>query len=90
MTAEFAYSDSVGFFRSRVSDPLRVAAVAPSGDQLAGLMTNEISPSKAPILKLGAGNGAFDRDIPPAAVYRITRRQPVGRPRRPSPAHDRR
>ena len=93
MTAVCAYSDFFQFFRSWVADPRRVAAVAPSGDALSRLITQQIVPSDTSVLELGAGTGpiilnrlglkatrigATVRNIPPAAVYRIIRRQPVG------------
>ena len=63
MTAVCAYSDFFHFFRSWISDPRRVAAVAPSGDSLARLMTKQIDPSDGPVLELGAGTGVFTRAL---------------------------
>jgi phosphatidylethanolamine/phosphatidyl-N-methylethanolamine N-methyltransferase len=63
MTAAFAYSDYVRFFRSWISDPLRVAAVAPSSRSLARLMTSEIDPACGEILELGPGTGVFTRQL---------------------------
>ncbi len=63
MTAVCAYSDFFHFFRSWISDPRRVAAVAPSGDSLARLMTKQIDPSGGPVLELGAGTGVFTRAL---------------------------
>ena len=63
MTAACAYSDFFQFFRSWISDPRRVAAVAPSGDSLARLMTKHIVPSGGPVLELGAGTGVFTRAL---------------------------
>lgn len=63
MTAVCLYSDYLQFFRSWVANPLRVAAVAPSGDALARLMTSEITPSDGPVLELGPGTGAFTRAL---------------------------
>jgi phospholipid N-methyltransferase len=40
-----------------------VAAVAPSGDSLARLMTKQIDPSDGPVLELGAGTGVFTRAL---------------------------
>ncbi|WP_245298241.1 class I SAM-dependent methyltransferase [Rhodomicrobium vannielii] len=51
------------FFRSWVANPLRVAAVAPSSDSLARIMTNEITPLHSPVLELGAGTGVFTRAL---------------------------
>jgi len=63
VTAVCAYSDFFHFFRSWISDPRRVAAVAPSGDSLARLMTKQIDPSHGPVLELGAGTGVFTRAV---------------------------
>lgn len=63
MTAAFAYSEYLHFLRSWVADPLRVAAVAPSGDSLSRLITQEILPSNGPVLELGPGTGAFTRAL---------------------------
>ncbi|HEY4254483.1 MAG TPA: methyltransferase domain-containing protein [Roseomonas sp.] len=56
-------SDFGRFFRSWLADPLRVAAIAPSGDALARVMTREIAPGDGPILELGPGTGAFTRAL---------------------------
>ena len=63
MTAATECTDFFQFFRSWISDPLRVAAVAPSGDHLARMMTQDIRPSDGPVLELGAGTGAFTRAL---------------------------
>jgi phosphatidylethanolamine/phosphatidyl-N-methylethanolamine N-methyltransferase len=63
VTAAFIYADYFRFLRSWASDPLRVAAVAPSSDTLSRLMTQEISPGSGPILELGAGTGVFTRAL---------------------------
>ncbi|TCR68405.1 phospholipid N-methyltransferase [Bosea sp. BK604] len=63
VTAVCLYSDYLQFFRSWVASPLRVAAVAPSGDALARLMTSEIVPGDGPVLELGPGTGAFTRAL---------------------------
>jgi phosphatidylethanolamine/phosphatidyl-N-methylethanolamine N-methyltransferase len=55
--------DHVLFLRDWVSDPLRVAAIAPSSLSLAHIMTSEISFSDAPILELGPGTGVFTRRL---------------------------
>jgi phospholipid N-methyltransferase len=62
-TTTNVYFDALRFFRAWVADPLRVAAVAPSGEALARLMTQEIRPADGPILELGAGTGAFTRAL---------------------------
>jgi phosphatidylethanolamine/phosphatidyl-N-methylethanolamine N-methyltransferase len=63
VTAVCAYTDFFQFFRSWVADPLRVAAVAPSGDSLARLMTQDILPADGPVLELGVGTGVFTRAL---------------------------
>jgi phospholipid N-methyltransferase len=63
MTTATECSDFFQFFRSWISDPLRVAAIAPSGDSLARVMTQEILPSDGPVLELGAGTGVFTRAL---------------------------
>ncbi|RWX78402.1 methyltransferase domain-containing protein [Neorhizobium lilium] len=55
--------DFLRFFRSWISNPLRVAAVAPSGDSLARLITSEISALDGPIIELGPGTGVFTRAL---------------------------
>ena len=56
-------ADLFRFFWSWTSDPLRVAAIAPSGESLARVMTREIGPFDGPVLELGAGTGAFTRAL---------------------------
>src|SRR5882757_5745911 len=63
MTAICAYSDVFQFLRSWVADPRRVAAVAPSGETLSRLITQEIRPTDGPVLELGAGTGVFTRAL---------------------------
>jgi phospholipid N-methyltransferase len=63
VTTVCAYSDHLRFFRRWISDPLRVAAVAPSGGSLSRLMTREILPADGPVLELGPGTGAFTRAL---------------------------
>ncbi|MDL2399138.1 class I SAM-dependent methyltransferase [Rhizobium mayense] len=63
MTTKTTCADFVQFFRSWVSDPMRVAAIAPSGERLARLMTQEIEPLNGPILELGPGTGVFTRAL---------------------------
>jgi phospholipid N-methyltransferase len=54
-------SEALDFFRAWLRDPMRVAAVAPSGEALADVMTRELE--EGPILELGPGTGAFTRAI---------------------------
>jgi len=63
MIAKTARSDFLHFFRSWISNPLRVAAIAPSGDSLARIMTSEIAALDGPIIELGPGTGVFTRAL---------------------------
>jgi len=63
MTAKSARADFLHFFRSWISNPLRVAAIAPSGDSLARIMTSEIAALDGPIIELGPGTGVFTRAL---------------------------
>lgn len=55
--------DTLAFFRTWLSKPLQVAAIAPSGSALAGLMTKELSAESGPVLELGPGTGVFTRAL---------------------------
>lgn len=63
MVAGIGHSDYLHFFRSWISNPLRVAAIAPSGTSLAKLMTQEIAALDGPIIELGPGTGVFTRAL---------------------------
>jgi len=63
LPSEGRLPDHLRFVRSWASDPLRVAAIAPSGAALARLITRDLQPSHAPVLELGAGTGVFTRAI---------------------------
>ena len=63
MRAGMTRQDALVFLGAWVSDPLRVAAIAPSGRALAELITSEISAVTGPVLELGAGTGAFTRAL---------------------------
>lgn len=52
-------SGGATFFREWLSNPLRVASVAPSGRALAEMMTRDIDASSAPVIELGPGTGIF-------------------------------
>ncbi|RWI50302.1 MAG: phospholipid methyltransferase [Mesorhizobium sp.] len=54
-------AEALGFFYAWLRNPLRVAAVAPSGRALANLITSEISSDTGPVIELGPGTGAFTR-----------------------------
>lgn len=55
--------DFLGFLRAWIADPRRVAAIAPSGQTLARLITSEIKPSDGPVIELGPGTGVFTKAI---------------------------
>ena len=55
--------DMLSFLQAWASDPLRVAAIAPSGEALADLITREITPDNRPVLELGPGTGVFTRAL---------------------------
>jgi phosphatidylethanolamine/phosphatidyl-N-methylethanolamine N-methyltransferase len=56
-------ADFSRFFRAWVSNPRRVAAVAPSSDALARVITREVTPDMGPVLELGPGTGVFTRAL---------------------------
>lgn len=56
-------AETFGFFRAWLRNPLRVAAVAPSGQALASLINSEISRDTGPVIELGPGTGAFTRNL---------------------------
>ncbi|PDQ22256.1 phospholipid methyltransferase [Mesorhizobium sanjuanii] len=56
-------SETLQFFRAWLSEPLRVAAVTPSGRALAALIVSEVSAETGPILELGPGTGVFTRAL---------------------------
>ena len=58
-----AISDTYGFFRAWLGDPLRVAAIVPSGRALAQAITAEISADTGPVIELGPGTGSFTRAL---------------------------
>ncbi|TIV98367.1 MAG: methyltransferase domain-containing protein [Mesorhizobium sp.] len=47
------------FLRSWVAAPLRVAAIAPSGNALAKIITQDITPGIGQVIELGPGTGVF-------------------------------
>jgi len=47
------------FFRSWIAEPLRVAAITPSSNALAELITQEITPYTGHVMELGPGTGVF-------------------------------
>lgn len=56
-------SEAFGFSRAWLVNPLRVAAIVPSGRALARAMTAEISVDTGPVIELGPGTGAFTRAL---------------------------
>jgi phosphatidylethanolamine/phosphatidyl-N-methylethanolamine N-methyltransferase len=56
-------SDSLQFLRNWAADPLRIAAIAPSGRALSQLITREVEPAHGPVLELGPGTGVFTRAL---------------------------
>lgn len=58
------------FLRAWMSDPLGVAAVSPSGRQLAGLMVRELPTTNGPVVELGAGTGVFTQAMLEAGLRR--------------------
>lgn len=56
-------TEAFRFFRAWLSEPLRVAAVAPSGRALTAMMTAEISAETGPVIELGPGTGVFTRAL---------------------------
>jgi phospholipid N-methyltransferase len=55
--------DGARFLRAWLSDPFTIAAVAPSGQSLARLMTAGIGSDTGPVVELGPGTGVFTRAI---------------------------
>ncbi|ANW66145.1 phospholipid methyltransferase [Mycobacterium sp. djl-10] len=73
MTTDAQRLNGFYFFRSWLRDPLRVAAVAPSGTALSELITRDVPVDAGPVLELGPGTGAFTtallaRGVPEAAL----------------------
>ncbi|MDI3567462.1 class I SAM-dependent methyltransferase [Bradyrhizobium sp. Arg816] len=56
-------ADILPFFRAWVRNPLRVAAVAPSGPAVSALMAQEITADTGPVIELGPGTGVFTREL---------------------------
>lgn len=54
-----AVLDVLLFFRALVINPRAVGAIAPSGANLASLITSEIDATTGPVLELGPGTGVF-------------------------------
>ena len=54
-----ATHDVLLFFRALAFNPRTVGAIAPSGANLASLITSEITAASGPVLELGPGTGVF-------------------------------
>ncbi len=54
-----AAQDVLLFFRALACSPRSVGAIAPSGANLANLITSEINAASGPVLELGPGTGVF-------------------------------
>ncbi|SFB43709.1 Phospholipid N-methyltransferase [Rhizobium sp. NFR07] len=61
--ADTGRSDVWHFLRSWASNPLRVGAVAASGETLARLITREIGSDAGKVIELGPGTGVFTRAL---------------------------
>jgi phospholipid N-methyltransferase len=55
--------DAARFLRAWLAEPFAIAAVAPSGQALARLMTAGIGPETGPVVELGPGTGVFTREL---------------------------
>jgi len=56
-------AEPIGFFQAWLKNPMQVAAIAPSGQALANLITSEISGDTGPVIELGPGTGVFTRAL---------------------------
>src|SRR5262245_33098954 len=61
--ASMPVADILPFFLAWVRNPLRVAAVAPSGPAASSLMAQEITAETGPVIELGPGTGVFTRAL---------------------------
>lgn len=60
--------DLLPFLKAWLANPLRVAAIAPSGPGLARAITAEISATSMPVIEFGPGTGVFTQAILDAGV----------------------
>ena len=58
-----AAQDVLLFFRALACNPRTVGAIAPSGANLASLITSEITATTGPVLELGPGTGVFTKAL---------------------------
>ena len=56
-------SPGLTFFREWLRNPFAMAAVSPSGRQLAALMIEQLPPHTQRVIELGGGTGAFTRAL---------------------------
>jgi phospholipid N-methyltransferase len=56
-------ADRLLFISLWLRQPFRIAALSPSGQALAQLMTAAIKPEDGPVIELGAGTGVFTRAL---------------------------
>ena len=63
MVTFMATYDVLFFLRALAFNPRRVGAIAPSGANLASLITSEISRDSGPVLELGPGTGVFTQAL---------------------------
>lgn len=54
---------AITFFREWLRNPFAMAAVSPSGRQLAALMMEQLPPEAQRVIELGGGTGAFTRAL---------------------------
>ncbi len=57
------FDEQLNFLKEWLAAPLRIGAVAPSGDSLAEIITRDISAEHAPVIELGPGTGVFTRSL---------------------------
>lgn len=58
-----ARADAWTFFRQWLKNPIKMASIAPSGPQLAGMMVAELPPGARRVIELGGGTGVFTRAL---------------------------
>lgn len=60
---ETKIADAILFYRAWLSNPLQVAAIIPSSQALAELVTRDISNDTGKVIELGPGTGIFTRAL---------------------------
>ncbi|MDE1897749.1 MAG: methyltransferase domain-containing protein [Xanthomonadaceae bacterium] len=66
--ASWPSAPGYAFFRAWLRDPLAVAALSPSGRQLARLMVEQLPSGAERVIELGGGTGVFTRALLDAGV----------------------